>query len=488
MEFSPSNEPKKTPGAKPEESSASAAPKLDAHASFDAPVRAKAPNGPSYDEARDRVFLGEEVDVFGARDTAYAWHGGQYSPLYSFASTNATVHDEDHRAQLEGEIGEAINFVTVRPEEDYYFKTAGRTKADELDALDNLLRTVKALPVKNPAQPEVADLSETFQPVGTYRWQATSSTNVVTPLYGHSHIYGVRDLPPEIGDDPSLQQALTKAPGGGLAWINVRRDDLKMFEERENGILDTREQPDGFFLAVNRSRHDGYDLKLVTGPGREPETYWNATWDDAQKSMDAMAADYKRIVLQVGGEARIDRDLTALKAKSPREVLDQVNYHLHTRGEGQIKQFHYTEGEMDALRGLGIGESLSTEEWKAVRTTKGDLEEAIDAVNEKLPEGVSIFFDSESFYAKEPSLYIKDEKQPPVPGLEMALGRVSVSLETSPPAVIVQNDQDESLLLQGDDEIATVRHSLHWDHMDTFDNGWKVVIENPGYTFPSEED
>lgn len=480
MEFSPSNDPKKAPGAKPEVASASQAPNLDAHASQDGPIRVQAPVESAYQEARDRVIYGDEVDVVAARDTAYEWHGGQWSDLYSFASTDATVHSEEHRSGLESEIQHNIEWVGAQDEAFY------SNKQEHLDELDNLLRTVRALPAKNPEQPEVPDLSEAFHPVGTYRWQATSSASAASPLYGHSYVYGVRDLPAEIGEDPSTVQALVKS-NGGLSWINVLRADLKVDGSDGPGILDTREQPDGFFLAVSRNIHDGYDVKLITGPGKEPETFWNPTWDTAQESMNAMAADYKRIVLQVGGEAQIDRDLTALKAKTPREALDLVTFSLHTQGEGQIQRFRYTESQRDALIGLGIGTSLSNEEWKAIRTTKDDLEEAIDALNEKLPEGVSVFFDYDNFYASESSLYVKDEKRQPIPSLEMGPGRVSVTLDNNPPAVLVQNDKEETNYLQGDDEIAAVRHSLHWDHMDTFDNGWPVVIENPGYTFGEEE-
>ena len=41
--------------------------------------------------------------------TAYDWHGGQTSPLYSFASTGGVVHSADHRHNLIDEINENIN-------------------------------------------------------------------------------------------------------------------------------------------------------------------------------------------------------------------------------------------------------------------------------------------------------------------------------------------------------------------------------------------
>lgn len=36
--------------------------------------------------------------------TAYDWHSGQWSPLYSFSSTGGTVHSEEHREELKREI------------------------------------------------------------------------------------------------------------------------------------------------------------------------------------------------------------------------------------------------------------------------------------------------------------------------------------------------------------------------------------------------
>lgn len=41
-------------------------------------------------------------------DTAYGWHSGQSSPLYSFASTGGTVHSEGHRGDLAREIARCL--------------------------------------------------------------------------------------------------------------------------------------------------------------------------------------------------------------------------------------------------------------------------------------------------------------------------------------------------------------------------------------------
>ncbi|MCR4339856.1 MAG: hypothetical protein NUW01_08220 [Gemmatimonadaceae bacterium] len=39
-----------------------------------------------------------------AQRIAYDWHGGQWSPLYSFASTGGIVHSAEHQAGILREI------------------------------------------------------------------------------------------------------------------------------------------------------------------------------------------------------------------------------------------------------------------------------------------------------------------------------------------------------------------------------------------------
>ena len=49
-------------------------------------------------------------------ETAYSWHGGQWSPLYSFASTGGVVWTEEHREGLVGEILECRTWCLERLE------------------------------------------------------------------------------------------------------------------------------------------------------------------------------------------------------------------------------------------------------------------------------------------------------------------------------------------------------------------------------------
>ena len=48
-------------------------------------------------------------------DTAYSWHGGQNSALYSFASTGGKIHDENHREKLKKEISDNLKTVQNNP-------------------------------------------------------------------------------------------------------------------------------------------------------------------------------------------------------------------------------------------------------------------------------------------------------------------------------------------------------------------------------------
>jgi hypothetical protein len=120
----------------------------------------------TYQEQWDKVLHSEDVDLFAARETAYSWHGGQDSALYSFASTDCTVWTEAHRALLVSEVEACIRHATAKPADFYpdwesvdrYTREkfqSGTPSADwgspadaGLDSLDNLLRAVKALPSK----------------------------------------------------------------------------------------------------------------------------------------------------------------------------------------------------------------------------------------------------------------------------------------------------------------------------------------------------
>jgi hypothetical protein len=120
----------------------------------------------TYKELWDKVLYSDDVDLFAARDVAYAWHSGQDSALYSFASTDCTVWNEEHRAQLVADVERAIELTRANPAQ--YYETwedvdsftresrqSGTPPEDwgapsdaGLESLENLLRAVKALPSK----------------------------------------------------------------------------------------------------------------------------------------------------------------------------------------------------------------------------------------------------------------------------------------------------------------------------------------------------
>lgn len=51
------------------------------------------------------------------QNTAYEWNGGQWSALYSFASTGGVVHSETHRRNLIIEIEDCMNYDTTEQSE-----------------------------------------------------------------------------------------------------------------------------------------------------------------------------------------------------------------------------------------------------------------------------------------------------------------------------------------------------------------------------------
>lgn len=76
-------------------------------------------------------------------NTAYDWHGGQSSPLYSFASTGGVVHSEDHRENLKHELDANITDAKTRETEgDSEYK-------GETSKLQALKDHISSVPVKH---------------------------------------------------------------------------------------------------------------------------------------------------------------------------------------------------------------------------------------------------------------------------------------------------------------------------------------------------
>lgn len=78
-------------------------------------------------------------NVSEAVDTAYEWHSGQRSPLYSFASLGGVLYKESGRGMLENEIEHCMD--VVRQDPTHY-------DPDSLERLENLLQVAQTIPAK----------------------------------------------------------------------------------------------------------------------------------------------------------------------------------------------------------------------------------------------------------------------------------------------------------------------------------------------------
>ena len=78
------------------------------------------------------------------RMIAYDWHGGQDYALYSFASTGAVIHSEEHRRELIIEVEEDIAWCE---------RNSATREAADLPNLRQLLAFVKVTPLNGPEWP-----------------------------------------------------------------------------------------------------------------------------------------------------------------------------------------------------------------------------------------------------------------------------------------------------------------------------------------------
>ena len=69
-------------------------------------------------------------------ETAFSWHGGKSSALYSFASTRK-IHSEHHRDNVLDEIDECINIALHQEQTD--------PEDDDIDNLQSLSEVVSRL-------------------------------------------------------------------------------------------------------------------------------------------------------------------------------------------------------------------------------------------------------------------------------------------------------------------------------------------------------
>lgn len=91
------------------------------------------------------MAAGEQGDLGAAIESAYEWHSGQSSYLYSFASLGGVLFKESWRGGLENEVESAIEAVNRKPE---------AYDPDELEKLQNLLAVVSTIPAKTNDEQE----------------------------------------------------------------------------------------------------------------------------------------------------------------------------------------------------------------------------------------------------------------------------------------------------------------------------------------------
>lgn len=75
-------------------------------------------------------------------DVAFSWHGGQSSPLYSFASTR-TVHSEEHRTCVHVEIAGCIDIVCAPANVNGYTPAGIKREVKDLTQLSVMVTEAK---------------------------------------------------------------------------------------------------------------------------------------------------------------------------------------------------------------------------------------------------------------------------------------------------------------------------------------------------------
>ena len=78
--------------------------------------------------------------IHKATETAYNWHGGQSSALYSFASCGGVVQNPAHRKKLQAEIAHCLMSLDAR--------AMGDNTEDDYTGLKNLEACINLLPAK----------------------------------------------------------------------------------------------------------------------------------------------------------------------------------------------------------------------------------------------------------------------------------------------------------------------------------------------------
>ena len=163
-------------------------------------------------------------DVFEAVNTAYEWHGGQSSYLYSFASLGGVLYKESWRGGLENEVESAIESVQRTPD---------RFDADELEKLQNLLTVAQTIPAQT-------DDSEQDEEVGVQASKQAADGNLTGTL---TEIESMLNSLQELADTAVAQARLQGDPD---LSANVERINVKVYEAlmaTRTGKVDAKDKP-----------------------------------------------------------------------------------------------------------------------------------------------------------------------------------------------------------------------------------------------------
>jgi len=330
-------------------------------------------------------------------------------------------------------------------------------------------------------------LSRSLRPVGTVKsiWAGGQDG----PSYWDKPIYGVRPMPAEIGLDPDTHSQVLVDAIGGPHWGNAANKDLLLDWEALNQGPWSMEGPGGFIIMTPaRDRAGvpapGFDVHIYPGSGQAPGKAWYDSYDSAESAMRSLAMSPPPVFNAERSEDRMRARIDQIRSMDQAEIDRIVNSLGPLRGAGQIRQVVDTKTMRDALETLTVGSGVPKAHWKELDAVQEELlGEAMEAINERLPAGSEVFYDHTKEYAEDPALYYRDGSRPETPDMQEGPDVIRATQEHSG-GVVLENHAGATLFLQSEDDVRSVQHSLHYDHVRSFQNGWSVTLPDPGYTFP----
>lgn len=373
----------------------------------------------------------------------------------------------------------------------------GEPKREEMagkGAHADLVPPIQAVARDMPGDPRIMDtrpvdsLARTMKPIGTVKtiWAGGEGG----PSFWDKPIYGLRRMPPEIALNPSTHSQVLVDAIGGPYWGNAANKDLLIdTHELNQGPVESMEGPGGFIImAPARDRAGnpaaGFDVHIYPGSGQAPGKAWSNSYDSAYAAMRSLAMTPPPVFDAERSEGRMRARINAIRSMDQSEIDRIVSSLGPLRGDGQIRQVVDTGTLRDALETLTVGAGVPKQHWKELAGIQEELlDDAMEAINQKLPTGSEIFYDHTREYAETPALYFRDGSRPETPDLEVGPEVIRATQEAHG-GVVLENHEGASLFLQSEEDVRGVQHSLAYDHVRAFQNGWSVSLPDPGYTFP----